>query len=300
MEKEGREKVIVTGGAGFIGSHLVDALVGRGFDVHVIDNLVAGKKEQVNPKATLHELDVTDLDAIRSVFSGATFVFHLAALPSVPYSIEHPIETQKTNVDGTLAVLVASTEAGVKRVIFSASSAAYGDQETLPLSENLPMQPKSPYALHKCAGELYCRTWSEVYGLPTVSLRYFNVYGARSRSEGAYASAVARFLAQRGRGEPLTIVGDGEQTRDFVHVADVVHANILAMESDKVGRGEVINIGTGEEVSVNEIAALIGGPTVSVPARLEPRRSVADNVRAKDLLGWSPQVSLEVGVTKLT
>lgn len=294
-----REKVIVTGGAGFIGSNLTDTLVEKGFEVHIVDNLSGGKKENVNPKANLHILDITDLAAIKPIFTDTAYVFHLAALPRVQYSIEHPAETNKTNVEGTLNVLIASHEAGAKRLIYSASSSAYGDQEQMPLKENLPAHPISPYALHKYLGELYCKLWSEIYNLPTVSLRYFNVYGPRNNPEGAYALVIAKFLRQRTAGEPMTITGDGEQTRDFTNVRDIVRANLLAMKSDKVGKGEVMNIGAGHNYSINEIAQLIGGPKIYIEPRLEPRNTLADSSLAKKLLGWEPKVSIEEGINEL-
>ncbi len=293
------QKVVVTGGAGFIGSNLVDALVDKGFDVHVIDNLVSGKRENVNKKAKLHISDITDLKSIELIFKNAKYVFHLAALPRVQYSIEHPQETNLVNVNGTLNVLTVSQKAGVKKVIYSASSSAYGDQSVMPLKENMPASPKSPYGLQKYIGELYCKVWNVVFQLPTVSLRYFNVYGPRNNAEGAYALVIAKFLKQRADGEPMTITGDGEQTRDFTHVRDVVRANILAMESDKVGKGEVINIGAGRNYSVKQIAELIGGPVVYIPARFEPRDTLADRLLAKKLLGWEPQVTIEEGIAEL-
>ena len=292
-------KIIVTGGAGFIGSNLVDALVERGLEVHVVDNLSNGKREYVEKRVTLHVIDVTNLDSIKPVFAGAEYVFHLAALPRVQFSIEHPAETSKVNVEGTLNVLIAAHEAGVKRLIYSASSSAYGDQEKMPLTEDMPVMPKSPYGLQKYIGELHCRLWSEVYKLPTVSLRYFNVYGSRNNPEGAYALVIGKFLNQRANGQPMTITGDGEQTRDFTYIKDVVRANILAMESSNVGKGEVINIGAGRNQSVNKIAQLIGGPVTYTPVRLEPRHTLADTTLAKKLLGWKPEVSIEEGIAEL-
>ena len=294
-----KQKIIVTGGAGFIGSNVVDELVVRGFDVHVIDNLSGGKKEQVNKDATLHVLDITNLESIEKIFDGAKYVFHLAALPRVQYSIEHPTETQKTNVTGTLNVLMAAHKAGVEKVIYSASSSVYGDQDKMPLEEDMKASPKSPYGLEKYIGELYCRLWNEVYGLKTVCLRYFNVYGPRQSDEGAYALVIAKFLKQKREGKPLTITGDGEQTRDFTHVRDVVQANMLAMESQNVGAGEVINIGSGKNYSVNNIAELIGGPVEHIAPRLEPKHTLADILRAKKLLGWQPSVVFEEGIAEL-
>ena len=294
-----RTKAVVVGGAGFIGSHIVDALIKKGYETHVIDNLAGGKREHVNSKAVFHTADIRELDSIKPLIKGAQFVFHLAALPRVQYSIEHPKETHEVNVTGTLNVLIASKDGGVQRVIYSASSSAYGDQKTLPLVETMVPCPKSPYGLHKYLGEEYCRVWSEVYGLSTVSLRYFNVYGPRINPDGAYALAIGKFLKQRKDGKPLTIWGDGTQTRDFTHVRDVVRANLLATESKKVGKGEVINIGAGRNFSVNHLAELIGGKVVHEPQRLEPHDTLADNSRAKKLLGWKPEITLEEGIAEL-
>ena len=202
-------------------------------------------------------------------------------------------------MNGTLNVLVAAKDAGVKRVVYSASSSAYGNQDTLPLREDMEARPMSPYGLQKYIGELKCRLFYQVYGLETVSLRYFNVYGPRAPVEGAYALVIGKFLDQRKKGEPLPVVPDGKQSRDFTHVRDVVRANILAAESDKVGKGEVINIGGGHNRSVLEIAELIGGPWKFVEPRLEPKHTLADITKAKNLLGWEPQVRLEEGIGEL-
>jgi len=293
------KKVVVVGGAGFIGSNLVDGLVKKGYEVHVVDNLCAGKKENVNKKAVLHIADIRNPSELTDLFCGAQYVFHLAALPRVQYSIEQPRETHEVNITGTLNVLMAAREAGVKRVVYSASSSAYGDQKEMPLRESMLPRPMSPYGLHKHVGELYCSVWSEVYGLPTVSLRYFNVYGPRLDPDGAYALVIGKFLKQCAEGNTITITGDGTQTRDFTHVRDVVQANILAAEGEVVGRGEVINIGAGENASINQIAKLIGGKVEHIAARLEPHDTLADNSLARELLGWKPQVSLEEGIAEL-
>jgi len=292
-------KVIVTGGAGFIGSNAVDALIEKGFEVHVIDNLSGGKKENVNSKAIFHLADIRKLDEIMPIFSGAQYVLHFAALPRVQYSIENPVETAEVNIIGTQNVLIASQKNGVKRLIYSASSSAYGDQKTMPLVESILPQPKSPYGLQKYVGEHLCRLWSEIFGLETVSLRYFNVYGPRQADEGAYALVIAHFLKQKREGKPMTITGDGMQTRDFTHVRDIVRANILAMESDRVGKGEVMNIGGGKNYSVLDIAKMIGGDYVFVPARIEPHDTLADTTRAKFLLGWEPKENFEKGIEEL-
>src|SRR3989338_6036221 len=199
-----KEKVAVVGGAGFIGSHVSDALIERGFEVHVVDNLSGGKKKNINSKALFHKADIRNLEEIKPAIKGAKDVFHLAALPRVQYSIEHPAETHEVNVTGTQNVLIAAHEAGAKRVIYSASSSAYGDQKTLPLVETMVPNPKSPYGLQKYVGELYAKVWSEVHGLETVSLRYFNVYGPRLNPDGAYALAIGKFLKQGKEGKPLT------------------------------------------------------------------------------------------------
>lgn len=279
------KKAVVTGGAGFIGSHLVRELQSQGFDVVVVDIKTEG--------------DVRDAKSLGEFFTGAQFVFHLAALPRVQYSIEHPEETHETNVTGTLNVLLAAKKANVERVIFSSSAAVYGDQEKMPLQEDMPPLPKSPYALHKYAGECYCRLFSEVYGLPTVSLRYFNVYGPGADPNGAYALVIAKFIQQRSEGKPLTITGDGTNTRDYVYVRDIARANMLAATGKQVGKGEVINIGSGTNASVNTIAQLVGGPTERIAPRLEPRDSRASTLRAEKLLGWEPQVNLKEGIAEL-
>ena len=293
------KKAIVVGGAGFIGSHIVDALLLKGYEVHIIDNMSGGKQERINPQARFHQKDIRNLEDIKPIIAGADYVFHLAALPRVQYSIEFPQETHDVNITGTLNVMIAAQLGNVKKLVYSASSSAYGDQPVMPLKEDMLPSPKSPYGLHKHVGELYAKVWSEVYGLPTVSLRYFNVYGPRFDAEGAYALVIGKFLKQKKEGKPITITGDGKQTRDFTHVRDVVNANILAAESDTVGKGEVINIGAGKNASINRIAELIGGTIEYVPARLEPHDTLADNSKAKQLLGWTPHVTLEDGIAEL-
>jgi len=278
-------KAVVTGGAGFIGTHLVKALQEKGDEVAVVD-IKTGS-------------DIRKPDDLKKAFVGADYVFHLAALPRVQYSIEHPTETNETNVVGTLNVLVAARDGGVTKVIYSGSSSAYGNQTEMPLRETMQANPLSPYGLQKYVGELYCRVFSEVYNLPTISLRYFNVYGPGADPNGAYALVIAKFIEQRKRGEPMTIAGSGENTRDYTHVRDVVRANLLAAGSGKVERGEVINIGAGNNVSVNKVAELIGGPTTTVEARLEPKDTRADNSLAKELLGWGPTITVENGIAEL-
>lgn len=290
------KKVVITGGAGFIGSHIADALVEKGFDVHIVDDLSSGKREQVPPQAMLHVVDIRDYSRLCEIFRGADTVFHLAAIPQVPYSIEHPLETHDVNLKGTVCVLTAARDAGVRRVVYSASSAAYGEREDVPFSEGMEANPMSPYGLQKYTGELECKLFSTLYPIETVSLRYFNVFGPRQDPHGPYAGVIGRFLLLKAEGKPLTVVGDGMQTRDFVHVRDVARANILAMESEKVGKGEVINIGTGKEATVNEVARIIGGEVQYAPARIEPKRSCADITKAKELLGWQQEVDFEEGL----
>ena len=293
------KKIIVTGGAGFIGSNLVNELVELGADVHVIDNLSVGKKENVNEKAVLHVVDLRNIDDIIPVINGAEYVFHFAALPRVQYSIEHPVETNDVNVNGTLNMLVAAQKGGVKRVVYSASSSAYGDQKEMPLKETMTAGPKSPYGLQKYIGELYCKVWSTVHNLETVSLRYFNVYGKGQNPDGAYALVIGKFLKQKAEGKPMTICGDGENTRDYTNVKDVVRANILAAQSDNVGKGEVMNIGAGHNHSLNNVAKLIGGEVEYIEARLEPSDTLADSSLAKKLIGWEPTLTLEQGLKEL-
>lgn len=293
-------KIVVTGGAGFIGSHIVDSLVERGADVHIIDNYVAGKREdRINKKATYHEVDIRDYKSLAPIVKGSKYLFHEAALPSVQISIEQPLETFSVNAQGTANVLQSAYEGGVERVIYASTCATYGDQETMPLTENMHTRPKSPYGAQKLMGEVMCRMWSDVYGLPTVSLRYLNIYGPRFNLRGAYTAALGKFILQRLEDKSMTIWGDGTHTRDYTHVSDAVNANLLAMESDKVGTGEVINIGTGRSISVNELAKLIGGPVIHEEGRAESKHVLADISKAKNLLGYEPMISLEKGVKEL-
>lgn len=279
--------IVITGGAGFIGGHIARHLEATGARVKIVDIKIDAA------------LDVRDPDALKREFAGAEYVFHLAALPSVPYSIEHPDETHETNLTGTLNVLIAARDAGVRRVIFSSSAAVYGDQEILPVTETADPRPMSPYAMQKLASEEYMKLFSDIYNLQTVSLRYFNVYGEGQSADGPYASAIPKFIEWKKNGMPLKIVGDGKQTRDFVHVFDVVRANIAAAISERVGKGEVINIATGKSSSIRRIADIIGGPIEHIPPRLEIKDSVADISRAAELLSWAPQTDLEEGVRSL-
>lgn len=292
---------LVTGGAGFIGTNICKRLLADGHQVRVLDNYSAGKKEErLFDDVEYIEGDIRDEKIVATAMEGIDGVFHEAAVPRVPYSVEHPIETNDNNVTGTLNILRAARDAGVKRVVFATSSSVYGSDEAIALKEDMPKRPKSPYALQKLAGQEYCRLFSELYGLETVSLCYFNIYGPYMDPEGAYALVIGRFLRLRQQGEAMTICGDGEYFRDYTHVDDCVEANILAMTKETVGKGEMINIGNNSPHSVNQLAELIGGPTVTIDARAgDPRYACADNSRAKELLGWSPTISLADGVAQL-
>jgi UDP-glucose 4-epimerase len=294
-------KVAVVGGAGFIGSNLVDALVARGDDVVVVDDLSTGHRSNVNAAADLVELDITaDGEALTSALNGREVVYHTAALARVPRSIEDPVGTHEVNVTGTLRVFKAAVDAGVRRVVYSSSGSVYGDQPSLPLTEDMREGPLNPYGCQKLMGEIYARNFVSVYGLQTVCLRYFNVYGPRQVMEGAYRPVIGIFMAQRARGEALTIHGDGEQTRDFTWVGDVVRANLLAGQSSAVGAGEAINVAASHDVSINRIAELIGGPVVHGPPRgHEARYTRASIERARALLGWEPTVMVEEGIARL-
>lgn len=289
---------LVTGGAGFIGSHICEALLARGDKVRILDNFSTGKRENVPKGVEIFEASITNADAIKPAFSGIDGVFHTAAIPRVQVSIEQPEETNEVNITGTLNVLLAAREAKVKRLVYSASSSAYGDQTVMPLHEDMKPNPKSPYGLQKYVGEHYCRLASMFWGLETVSLRYFNVFGSRMAFEGAYVTVIAIFLRQKMEGNPLTITGDGTQTRDFTYIDDVVNANLLAMDGQKAGKGEVINIGAGSNHSVNEVAKIIGGPTTNLPPRIEPHDTLARITLAKELLGWEPKVQFLDGMAR--
>ena len=297
-EKLKGKKCVVTGGAGFIGSHLVNGLLKVGAEVRVIDDLRSGRRERIPKDATFYETDISEGD-LEKCFDGVDIVFHLAAIPGVPVSIKDPTGTHTVNVDGTHTVLEAARTHGVKRVVFSSSAAVYGAQDTSVFVETMELSPLSPYALHKIIGEYMMKTWAPVYGVETVSLRYFNVYGSGMNPEGPYAAVIGKFLDSKAKGEPLPITGDGTNTRDFVHVADVVRANLLAASSDRVGKGEVVNVGTGFGTSINEVAKLIGGEIKYTEPRLEIQHAVADITRAKKILNYKPSVSFKNGLDKL-
>ncbi len=290
---------LVTGGAGFIGSHLVEALLSAGHRVRVLDNCSTGNRDNLPLRAELTVADITQYDAIRSAFHGVDGVFHVAGLPNVQRSMDQPKETHDVNLTGTLHVLEAARAAGVRRVVFASSAAVYGDQDAPPSHEEMAPKPKSPYALHKLVGEEYCRSYVRMGAIETVCLRFSNVYGPRASEAGAYANVIPIFLRQAAAGQPLTITGDGEQTRDYIHVTDAVQAAIAAMTRSTVGKGEAINVSSNEECSVNDIARLIGGPVQRIAPRIEPRRMRLNNRRAQELLGWEPHVALADGIQDL-
>ncbi len=295
-------KYIVTGGAGFIGSHIVDQILSRGHEVHVVDNFLTGRRDRLNPKAVLHEADIRDFEKLAPIFMGAVGVFHTAAQPRMQYSIQEPRLTNDINITGTLNVLLAARDAGVKRVVYSASSSAYGPNNPMPLKEDMRPEPVIPYAIQKRVGEQYCEMVSKFFGLETVCLRYFNVYGPRqtTASDGPYATVIGIFLEQRKNGGKMTVVPDGKQRRDFTHVTDIARANILAMDSVNVGKGEIINVGTGKNYSVLEVAGLVGGEWEFAPARQgEVKATLADYTKAKELIGWEPKVTFEEGIKEL-
>ena len=291
--------MLVTGGGGFIGSHLVEALLDRGYNVRVLDNITTGRLDRIDRRAELVRADIREGASIGPSFQGVDCVLHTAALPRVPLSIENPLETHMVNVVGTINVLLAARDAGVRRLVFSGSSSVYGDQPHLPLNEEMRPNPLSPYALQKLAGEQYTRLFHRLYGIETLTLRYFNVYGPGMATEGAYLTVISAFLQARQEGRPLTIYGDGEQMRDFTHVRDVVRANVLAIDSE-IADGRPINIGQGRSVSVNWIAAKIKGPTIYRSVRAgDVRHTLADHSEAEKVLGWRPQVSTEEGIDEL-
>ena len=310
------KKVVVTGGAGFIGSHLAEELVRRGYCVTILDDLSTGKSENMesllsSPSPSLAEGEespgdaefvlgsIADLDLLQRLFRGAYYVFHQAAIPSVPRSIDAPLDSHEVNATGTLNVLLAARDNGVKKVIYASSSSVYGDTPHLPKREDMPPHPQSPYAVAKLSGEYYCTVFQQIYGLPTVCLRYFNVYGPRQDPDSAYAAVIPRFISMVARAIPPPIFGDGEQTRDFTVVKDVVEANILAAQSSASG---IFNIGAGKRITVNQLASLIinitGKDTKPVHRDARPGdigHSLADVTRAR-AFGYHPKYDIEEGL----
>jgi nucleoside-diphosphate-sugar epimerase len=299
---------LVTGGAGFIGSHIAAALAASGARVRVLDDLSTGHAEnleEIGGRVEFVRASLLDADALGRALSGVELVFHEAAIPSVPRSVENPLETHRACAEGTFALLVAAREAGVRRVVYAASSSAYGDQPTLPKVEEMAPQPLSPYAAAKLVGEYYCQVWSRTYGFETVSLRYFNVFGPRQDPGSPYSGVISRFIAALMSGERPVIYGDGEQSRDFTYISNVVEANVRAAETTR-GIGEVINVATGERATLNRLLDVLKGITGKTDVEPEyreqrvgdVRHSLADITRARELLGYEPTVGLEEGLRK--
>ena len=298
-------RAIVTGGAGFIGSNLVDELLEKGWGVIILDDLSTGKKENVNANAKLYRVDISTMKDLENprrnvwrLFEGVDIVFHLAAKARVQPSIVDPISFNKINVEGTLNILLASHNAKVKRVVYSASSSAYGNATKFPTPEEHPTSPLSPYGLQKYIGEQYCKMFSEVYGLDTVSLRYFNIYGERMNLEGAYCLVMGIFAKQMKEGKPLTINNDGKQKRDFTYVGDAINANILAATRKENFKGDVFNIGNGNNFSINEVADMMGGEKKYGNKVAEPFQTLADNSKAMLMLDWDPKGDLPSWIKK--
>lgn len=299
----GKPLAIVTGGAGFVGSHMVDLLVERGHRVHVIDNLVGGREDNLrhhagSPDVILDRRDIRLCLPGDALFTGARFVFHFAGIGDIVPSIERPLEYMATNVQGTVHALECARAAGVKKLVYAASSSCYGDAASVPTREDEPIAPQYPYALSKYMGEQAVFHWHRVYGLPVNAIRIFNAYGTRSRTSGAYGAVFGVFLRQKLAGKPFTVVGDGNQKRDFVYVTDVCRAFFAAAETEH--QGEAYNLGTGNPQSVNRLVELLGGTVVYVPKRPgEPDCTWADIGKITRELGWRPAVSFEKGVAQI-
>ncbi len=306
------KKVVVTGGAGFIGSHLAEELGRRGYQIIILDDLSTGKIENIaglinsinpiTPQTQGTEFiqgSITDLPLLQRLFQGVDYVFHQAAIPSVPRSVQNPQASHEANITGTLNVLLAARDNSVKKVIYASSSSVYGDTPTLPKKEDMTPNPQSPYAVTKLAGEYYCRVFQKVYALPTACLRYFNVYGPRQDPESQYAAVIPIFTKRLSEGKPPIIYGDGEQTRDFTFIKDVVGANILAAESEAAG---VFNIGRGERITINQLVELVIGlagsnigPIHEDSRTGDIKHSLADISKAKTF-GYEPKYGLEEGL----
>ena len=289
-------RALVTGGAGFIGSNIVDELINRGYEVVVIDNESADENDRFywNNEAENYRYNICDYDKIKPLFKDVDYVFHLAAQSRIQPAIKNPVYTVKVNCDGTANILPASREHGVKKVVYSSTSACYGLMNEPPLHEDMKTDCLNPYSVTKVAAEDICEMYTRLYGLKTVIFRYFNVYGNRQPTKGQYAPVIGLFKKQKDNGEPMTVVGDGLQTRDYTNVSDVVNANILAAESDDVGGNELINIGAGKSYCVMDLVEMIGGEHIYIPPRPgESRHTLADISRANMLLKWNPKVNLE-------
>ena len=296
---ENKKKAIITGGAGFIGSHIVELLLNKGYHVAAIDDMSNGQQANIdifkdNPHYEFYNIDVSK-EFDDAIFKDALYVFHFAALADIVPSIEHPFKYHNANVTGTIRILETCLKHNVKKLVYAASSSCYGIPDKYPTPETADIRPQYPYAFTKYIGECYVMFWHKLYKVPVISLRYFNVYGTRARTNNTYGAVFKVFLSQKFHGLPLTIVGDGTQTRDFTYVTDAAEAALIAAESDIVG--EIINIGTGNPQSVNYLAKLIGGKTIHIPKRPgEPESTHADIAKACKLFKWKPKVSFEEGV----
>ncbi len=300
-------KYLVTGGAGFIGSNIVEELLRRGEGVRVLDNFSTGRRENIQPfldRIELIEGDIRSYHIVREAVDGVDFILHQAALPSVPRSIKDPITTNEVNVAGTLNILDAASDAGVKRVVYASSSSIYGNSEVLPKREDMTPVPLSPYATSKLAGENYCKVFCDIYGLETVCLRYFNVFGTRQNPASEYAAAIPKFITALLNGDRVTIYGDGEQSRDFTHVDNVVQANLLSCMAKGVA-GEVFNIACGHSITINqlvdELRSMLNSdvePVYAQPGKGEVKHSFADISRATELLGYHPDTDFDGALIK--
>ena len=301
--------VLVTGGAGFIGSNLTEALLKGKHFVRVLDDFSTGKRENLTldkgyPSLETIEGDIRDLRTCKQVIKGVDYVFHQAALPSVQRSIEDPETSNAVNVGGTLNILLAAKEEGVKRVMYAASSSIYGDTPTLPKHEEMPPHPLSPYALQKYVGEQYCRLFYQLYGLETISLRYFNIFGPRQDPNSLYSAVIPKFIDALVQDRPPIIFGDGEQSRDFTYIENVVQANLLAMSAEHL-HGEVINIACGQRISLNQLLKVLKeilgskqSPIYQEPRKGDVKHSLADIRKAKQIIHYEPEVGIEIGLNK--
>ena len=301
--------VLVTGGAGFIGSNLTEALLQRGHSVRVLDDFSTGKREnlifnKIYPSLEIVEGDISDLNTCQKTIKGIEYVFHQAALPSVQRSVEDPKTSHAVNAGGTLNVLLAAKEEGIKRLIYASSSSVYGDTPTLPKHEEMPSDPLSPYALQKYIGEQYCRLFYQLYGLETVSLRYFNIFGPKQDPNSIYSAVIPKFIDALLHDRPPIIFGDGEQSRDFTYIENVVQANLLAMSAEHV-QGEAVNIACGKRSSLNELLNVLKrileselSPVYQEPRQGDVRHSLADIHKGKEIINYEPTVGVEMGLEK--
>ena len=309
MKRQNRLRILVTGGAGFIGSHLTEALLRRGHRVRVLDNFSTGNRENLafEKKYTSIEVvngDISSRAACRKAMKGIDYVFHQAALPSVQRSVEDPELTNLVNAVGTLNILIAAKDTGVRRVIYAASSSAYGDTPTLPKRENMPPNPLSPYALQKYMGEEYCRLFTQLYGLETISLRYFNIFGPKQDPASVYSAVIPKFIEAFVQGRRPTIYGDGKQSRDFTYIDNVVHANLLALSAKHL-HGEVVNVACGSRITLNQLVKMLQqvfgsklSPIYEKPREGDVKHSLADISRARQILSYKPLVDIETGLRK--